>query len=171
MGLDTLTLQVTTKSVDLLQHEVNILLGLSLIRDDGTEEVGDASKGLVAHHHAALLHHTALDDGGALAELVLPIMVLLLISQSLWHIPEADVGALRLWGDQVPLLRALLHLLHLVFRELHQPVDLPLKSFHAPRAPLKPKFEYVVVATALDNLVSSVVAAVVTLVSLEKVVS
>ena len=31
-----------------------------LIRDDGTEEVGDASKGLVAHHHAALLHHTAL---------------------------------------------------------------------------------------------------------------
>ena len=32
----------------------------NLIRDDGTEEVGDASKGLVAHHHAALLHHTAL---------------------------------------------------------------------------------------------------------------
>ena len=31
-----------------------------LIRDDGTEEVGDASKGLVAHHHAALFHHTAL---------------------------------------------------------------------------------------------------------------
>ena len=31
-----------------------------LIRDDGTEEVGDASKRLVAHHHAALLHHTAL---------------------------------------------------------------------------------------------------------------
>ena len=31
-----------------------------LIRDDRTEEVGDASKGLVAHHHAALLHHTAL---------------------------------------------------------------------------------------------------------------
>ena len=29
------------------------------------------------------------------------------------YIPEADVGALRLWGDQVPLLRALLHLLHL----------------------------------------------------------
>ena len=31
-----------------------------LIRDDRTEEVGDASKGLVAHHHAALFHHTAL---------------------------------------------------------------------------------------------------------------
>ena len=31
-----------------------------LIRDDRPEEVGDASKGLVAHHHAALLHHTAL---------------------------------------------------------------------------------------------------------------
>ena len=29
------------------------------------------------------------------------------------QLPEADVGALRLWGDQVPLLRALLHLLHL----------------------------------------------------------
>ena len=32
----------------------------NLIRDDRPEEVGDASKGLVAHHHAALLHHTAL---------------------------------------------------------------------------------------------------------------
>lgn len=34
-------------------------------------------------------HHCPahLDDGGALAELVLPVMVLLLISQSLWHIP------------------------------------------------------------------------------------
>ena len=31
-----------------------------LIRDDRPEEVGDASKGLVAHHHAALLHHTSL---------------------------------------------------------------------------------------------------------------
>ena len=29
--VQTLTLQVTTKSVDLLQHEVNILLGLSLV--------------------------------------------------------------------------------------------------------------------------------------------
>ena len=39
-----------------------------------------------AHHDD---HHCPahLDDGGALAELVLPIMVLLLISQSLWHIP------------------------------------------------------------------------------------
>ena len=31
-----------------------------LIGDDGAEEVGDSTKGLIAHHHASLLHHPAL---------------------------------------------------------------------------------------------------------------
>jgi len=169
-GFDALVLQVATKSVDLFQHEVNVLLSLSLIGDDGSEEVGNAAKRLVAHHHAPLLHHAALDDGGALAQLILPVMIFLLIAQSLRHIPEADIGALWLWCDQVELLAHLLHLLHLVMSQLHQSVNLTLKTFHPPRTPLKPKLEDVVVTTTLDHLVPGVVAAVVAFVRLEEIV-
>lgn len=125
---------------------------------------------MVAHHHTSLLHHPTLDDGRALAQLVLPVMIFLLIAQSLGNIPEADIGALWLRGDQVPLLGHLLHLRHLVLSQFHQPVDLTLKTFHPPRTPLKPKFENVVVTATLDDLVPGVVAAVVALVRLEEVV-
>jgi len=169
-GFDALALQVATKSVDLLQHEVNVLLSLSLIGDDRSEEVWNATKWLVAHHHTSFLHHTALDDGCALAQLILPVMIFLLIPQSLRNIPEADISALWLWGDQVELLGHLLHLLHLVLSQFHQSVDLPLKTFHPPRSPLKPELEYVIVPATLDNLIAGVVAAVVALVRLEEVV-
>jgi len=165
-----LALQVATKSVDLFQHEVNVLLSLSLIGDDGSEEVWYAAKWLVAHHHAPLLHHASLDDGRALAQLILPVMIFLLIAQSLRHIPEADIGALWLRCDQVELVTHLLHLLHLILSQFHQSVDLPLKTFHPPRTPLKPELEYVIVTTTLDNLVPGVVAAVVALVRLEEIV-
>ena len=50
------------KSVKFLQHEVDVLLGLSLVRDDRPEEVGEVPQRLVTDHHAPRLHHPALKD-------------------------------------------------------------------------------------------------------------
>ena len=55
-----LTLQIVTKPVQLLQHEVNVRLRLGLVGDDAAEEVWKFSERLVADHHAAGLHHTSL---------------------------------------------------------------------------------------------------------------
>ena len=49
-----------SKSVELLEHKVDILLGLGLVGDDGPEEVGQLAQGLVTDHHAAGLHHSTL---------------------------------------------------------------------------------------------------------------
>ena len=49
-----------TKPVELLQHEVHVGLCLGLVGDDAAEEVWKFPEWLVADHHAARLHHTAL---------------------------------------------------------------------------------------------------------------
>ncbi len=46
-------------------------------------------------------------------------------------VPEADIGALRFFEQEVELLWALLHLGHLVCGQLHQAVDLLLEALHA----------------------------------------
>ena len=51
-----------SKSVELLEHKVDILLGLGLVGDDGPEEVGQLAQRLVADHHAAGLHHATLEQ-------------------------------------------------------------------------------------------------------------
>ena len=56
-----ITLQVMAQSVELGQHEVNILFGLGLVGDDGPEEVGQVAKRLVADHHASCFHHSSLN--------------------------------------------------------------------------------------------------------------
>ena len=48
--------------VQLLQHEVHVRLGLSLVGDDGAEEVWKFAQWLIADHHAASLHHPALSE-------------------------------------------------------------------------------------------------------------
>ena len=48
------------ESVELLEHEVDVLLGLGLVGDDGPEEVGQLAQGLVTDHHASCLHHATL---------------------------------------------------------------------------------------------------------------
>ena len=53
-------LQIMPKSVKFIQHEVNILLSLGLVGDDGPEEVWKRSQRLVADHHGASLHHATL---------------------------------------------------------------------------------------------------------------
>ena len=88
----------------------------------------------------------------------------------LGDVPEADIGALRVLHNEVELVWHCLHLGHLVLSQLHQAVDLLLKAGHAPGAPLQPELEDVVVSPALDDLVASVVTAVVALVRLEEVV-
>ena len=52
-------------------------------------------------------------------------------SQPLRHIPEDDVGALRLVVDEVEFLRLFLHFLDLVGRQIHQTVDLLFEAFVA----------------------------------------
>ena len=58
-------------------------------------------------------------------------MVPLLVPQPGRDVPEADVGALRLWHDQIELLRLALEGLHLVPGQVHQMVDLLLKAGHS----------------------------------------
>ena len=48
------------ESIELLQHKVYVLLCLSLVGNDGPEEVGQLAQGLVTDHHAASLHHATL---------------------------------------------------------------------------------------------------------------
>ena len=132
----------------------------------------------------------------------------------LWNVPEAHVGALRLWHNEIELVRHAVDPVHLVLKiniknyycyycyyylvrgEIHQPVLLLLKANVASGSPLEPQLEDVIVTAALDHLeedihqfchelfrldtqdqdqdvhylVSSVVAAVVTLVCLEEVI-
>ena len=62
MHLKSCVLQIVSKSVELLEHKVDILLGLGLVGDDGPEEVGQLAQRLVADHHAAGLHHATLEQ-------------------------------------------------------------------------------------------------------------
>ena len=55
-------LQIVPEPIELLQHEVDVLLCLSLVGDDGPEEVGQLAQRLVADHHAAGLHHATLEQ-------------------------------------------------------------------------------------------------------------
>ena len=48
-----------------------------------------------------------------------------------WNVPEDDIGALGLIVDEIKLVRHLLHLFDLVVCQLHQPVDLFLKTRHS----------------------------------------
>ena len=47
--------------VKLGQHEVDVLLSLRLVRDDGPEEVGQIPQRLVTDHHASTFHHPSLN--------------------------------------------------------------------------------------------------------------
>lgn len=165
-----ITLQVMAQSVQLGQHEVDVLLSLRLVRDDGPEEVGQLPQRLVTDHHASTFHHPSLDDRSDLSKLILPEVVSLFIAQPFWNIPENNIRALWLVIDQVELVRHLLHLLDLVGRQIHQPVNLLFKSRHAPRSPLEPELEDVVMTSTLDDLVPRVIRDVVALVRLEQVV-
>ena len=60
--LKSCILQIVAESVELLEHEVDVLLGLGLVGDDGPEEVGELAQGLVTDHHAARLHHPTLRE-------------------------------------------------------------------------------------------------------------
>merc|ERR1712038_615398 len=86
-----LSLQVVPQSVQLLQHEVHVRLGLRLVGDDGTEEVRKIPQWLVADHHAACLHHPALEYCRGSAQLVLPPVVSLLAPQPDRNVPETHV--------------------------------------------------------------------------------
>lgn len=54
-------LQVLSESLDLLDEEVDVRLGGSVIGDDHAEEVDLVSLRLVAHHGGAALHHHGFD--------------------------------------------------------------------------------------------------------------
>lgn len=166
-----ITLQVMPKSIKLSQHEVDVLLSLGLVGDDGPEEVGQVAKGLVADHHASCFHHSSLDQCSRFSQLILPKMVPLFIPQPRRYVPKADIRALWLCVYQIELLRHGFHLFNLVVCQLHQAVYLLFESRHAPRSPLEPEFEDVIVSAALDDLVASVVGDIVTLVGLEEIVS
>ena len=49
--------QIYPESVELLQHEVHVLLGAGLVGDDGPKEVGLVVQRLVADHQIARVHH------------------------------------------------------------------------------------------------------------------
>lgn len=53
--------QVLSQIVDLIQDKVHVLPADLRTDDDHPEEVGLFSVWLVAHHHAALLHHALFD--------------------------------------------------------------------------------------------------------------
>lgn len=53
--------QVLSQIVDLIQDKVHVLPADLRTDDDHPEEVGLFSVGLVANHHAALLHHALFD--------------------------------------------------------------------------------------------------------------
>lgn len=158
------------ESIELLQHKVYVLLCLGLVGDDGPEEVGQLAQGLVTDHHAASLHHATLENCSGFTQLILPPVVPFLISQPLWNVPEAHVGALWLWDDEIELVWHAVDSVHLIVGKLHQPVLLLLKANVTPGSPLQPQLEDVIVTPTLDHLVSSVVAAIVTLVCLEEVI-
>ena len=112
-------LQIYPKSVELLQHEVHVLLGACLVGDDGPEEVGLVVQGLVADHQVARVHHPGLELGGHSAQLLLPLLVVLLAPQPLRHVPEADVDKLGLVINNVKSITELLHFPQLILGQIH----------------------------------------------------
>lgn len=54
--------QVLSQVVYLVQDKVHVLPADLRTDDNHPEEVGLAPMGLIAHHHAALLHHALFDD-------------------------------------------------------------------------------------------------------------
>ena len=55
------SLQVSTKSVDLVHDEVHVRIGRVQVADDEAEEVDALAQRLVANQHRSLLHHPLLD--------------------------------------------------------------------------------------------------------------
>lgn len=53
--------QVLSESLDLLDEEVDVRLGGSVVGDDHAEEIDFVSLRLVAHHGGAALHHHRFD--------------------------------------------------------------------------------------------------------------
>lgn len=103
-----------------------------------------------------------------LSQLLLPLRGVHHTSQSLWNVPEGDVNALGL-HNQVELVFLFPNPLHLVESKIHQAVYVSLETISSLRAPLQPQLEDVIVSSALNDLVTSIVADVVQLVSHEEI--
>ena len=54
--------QITTETLDLVEHEVNVFVGGGRIGDDGAKEVRLVVEWLIADHQRALEHHSLLDS-------------------------------------------------------------------------------------------------------------
>ena len=111
--------QIYPESVELLQHEVHVLLGAGLVGDDGPEEIGLVVQRLVADHQVARVHHPGLELGGHAAQLLLPLLGVLHPPQPLWHIPEAEVDKLGLVINDVKSVTEFLHSPQLILGQVH----------------------------------------------------
>ncbi len=66
-------LEVVPEPVHLVEHEVDVGLPDGLVGDDAAEEVGVHAERLVGDHDGAGGHHAALELGGDVAQLQLPV--------------------------------------------------------------------------------------------------
>ena len=121
-------LQINAKSVELLQHEVDVLLGAGLVGDDGPEEVWFVVQRLVTDHQVASVHHPRLELGRDLPQLLHPLLVVVQVPEPLRDVPEANIHHLRIVLDKVEPVAVLPHLLELVLCELHDSVHLQLEA-------------------------------------------
>ena len=111
--------QIYPESVELLQHEVHVLLSAGLVGDDASKEVGLVVQRLVANHQIARVHHPGLELGSHAAQLLLPLLAVLLAPQPLRHVPEADVDKFRLLINHVKSITQILHFPQLILGQIH----------------------------------------------------
>jgi len=103
-----------------------------------------------------------------LSQLLLLLGIMWYSSQPLGHIPKRDIDALRL-KDQMEAIGLLPDSLQLVLDQFHEAILLLLEALGALGPPLEPQLEDVVVPSALDHLVSGIVANIILLVGHEQI--
>ena len=127
---------------------------ITLVGDDGPEEVWFVVQRLVAHHQIAGVHHPGLQFCRHFPQLRDSLLVMRGLPESLWDVPETDVHHLRRLLDEEEPVAQFLHPPDLVAGQLHDPVHLQLKPSRSLPSPGQPELEDVVVAAALDHLQS-----------------
>lgn len=99
------SLEVLTKSVHLYQHEINISSLHGWIGNDASEKVWNVSLRLITNHQSTCLHHSLLEFWCDLPKQVLTLLAVLHFAEASRDIPEGNVCQLRLWNDDVELVR------------------------------------------------------------------
>lgn len=153
--------------MNLIQDKVHVLSASLGADDDHPEKVDLVFVRLVAHHHAALLHHALFHHWGHSVELFPELRTIWKVPQTWWNVPEANICIFRFHHQTKSF--SFLDLLSKIPGHGEGSVHPLLQLSGSQSLPHEPELEGVRLPAALDGLVPCVVADIIELILLEEV--